>query len=274
MAKVTRLGKRLRAVLFAVGAVACLVTCAAQTDSRPSEAKAPPARPIDEVPEDILLSGQYCYRHEDETLSENVRITVTVSRVTGEAQGTVHDEPGGYFTSYIQRVSGTLTGNSAVVSLTTWIEYDVQQSEERWQIRDTELVTATNRLKAADCAQVSQAFQDADGFEASDLIAGATAVHEKRVKFAPGDMSFTTQGGVIRGERDVYIVEARGGQVLSLEIGAVDDNAAFDVITPSGLILAREATAKEFRLPETGDYQIIVGATWGNTTYKLSVAIR
>ncbi len=217
---------------------------------------------------------QYCYRHEDQTGSENVRATVTGNQVTGAVQGTIHDQAAGYFTSYLRRFSGTFSGVSADLSLTTWIEYDVQRSRETWRFGEAELITADRVLPAADCARVSQAFQDADGFEASDLVAGAAATHRYRVPVAPGPSSATFQGGVVRGERDVYLVDAGGGRLLSLEVTAEGDNAVFDVITPSGLILVREATAEELVLPETGDYQVIVGGTWGNATYELTVTLR
>ena len=66
----------------------------------------------------------------------------------------------------------------------------------------------------------------------------------------------------------------RGGQVLALTLNALENNAVFDVITPSGLILAWAADSETLLLPHTGDYTILVGSTQGNAAYQLTLEIR
>ena len=77
----------------------------------------------------------------------------------------------------------------------------------------------------------------------------------------------------MRGDRDVYLLTADGGQTMTVNITSLEDNAVFDIVTPSGLILDTESMDTRQLLPHRGDYQIIVGGTRGNATYELTVAI-
>jgi hypothetical protein len=101
----------------------------------------------------------------------------------------------------------------------------------------------------------------------------------KRIKFAKGKSSATVSGAVIRGDRDTYILGARGGQTMTVRITSLENNAVFQIEGPSGEDLERagetdDATNVRAVLPENGDYRIIVGGTRGNATYKLTVSIR
>ena len=101
----------------------------------------------------------------------------------------------------------------------------------------------------------------------------------KRIKFAKGKSSATVSGAVIRGDLDTYIVGARSGQRMMVRIAALEDNAAFSVKGPDGEFLDRagemdDATNVVLSLPQNGDYRIVVGGTRGNSSYKLTVAIK
>jgi hypothetical protein len=61
---------------------------------------------------------------------------------------------------------------------------------------------------------------------------------------------------------------------MELKITSLENNAVFDVIAPNGEILKTEATQSSLKLPATGNYEIIVGGTRGNATYKLNVKIQ
>lgn len=239
----------------------------AATPAKPEAAASPTARPA-------LTPGQYCYRLDNDTLTENIRLTVNAAgRVTGDVQATIHNEAAGYYSSYVRKLTGALSGNQANLQLTTWIEYDVQKSSATWTVRADSLKTDRETLSAADCTEVSRAFQGPDGLEAEDLLAAATAVNTERVKFKPGSSSTAISQSVVRGERDVYLLGAEGGQRMNLTITSLEGNAVFDLVDPSGLVLARESTQEELILPHTGDYQVIVGGTRGNASYELSVGI-
>lgn len=101
----------------------------------------------------------------------------------------------------------------------------------------------------------------------------------KRVKFAKGKSSVTLSNAVVRGDRDIYILGAKAGQQMTVRVTAVENNAAFQIEGPHGEYLEGagemdDATNVTVRLPQTGDYRIVVGGTRGNATYKLTVAIR
>jgi hypothetical protein len=100
----------------------------------------------------------------------------------------------------------------------------------------------------------------------------------KRIKFAKGKSAATISGAVIRGDRDTYIVGAREGQMISVKITSPENNAVFQVRDSNGEYLQDageedDATDWSGDLPSTGDYEIIVGGTRGNASYKLTVSI-
>jgi len=101
----------------------------------------------------------------------------------------------------------------------------------------------------------------------------------KRLKFAKGKSSATVSGAVIRGDRDTYIVGAREGQMMNVRITSLEKNAVFQVRDANGEYLqdageGDDATAWTGDLPRTGNYEIIVGGTRGNASYKLTVSIK
>lgn len=101
----------------------------------------------------------------------------------------------------------------------------------------------------------------------------------KRIKFARGKTSAVVSNSVVRGDRDTYIIGARQGQKMSVTITSLEKNAVFQIQTPDGSFLAGadegdDAMRWSGSLPMSGDYEIIVGGTRGNASYKLTVGIR
>jgi hypothetical protein len=101
----------------------------------------------------------------------------------------------------------------------------------------------------------------------------------KRVRFAKGRSSVTLSNSVIRGDRDTYILGAKAGQRMTVRVTALENNAAFQIERPNGEYLQGagemdDATGISRRLPESGDYRIVVGGTRGNVSYKLTISIR
>ncbi len=222
-----------------------------------------------------LPPATYCYAIDDEVLSGAVRLTVTADRsLMGQSIVTIHDNANSYYSSYKQDFEGDLQGDEANVSVTTWIEYDQQTSNETWFATATTLQVDNNTFVITDCSDpyVTQYFTEDDGITADDLLAGVTQPGIP-VQFPPGTYGTTLENSVVRGDRDLYTLAAQGGQVMYLNITSVEDNAVFDVISPSQEVLVLEATNEELLLQETGNYQIIVGGTRGNATYFLDVAI-
>ena len=102
----------------------------------------------------------------------------------------------------------------------------------------------------------------------------------KRIHFRRGESAAVVSGAVVRGERDTWVVGARAGQRLSVRVTAREDNAAFQLLRPRGRgTLPRagemdDATQWSSRLPDTGEYRIVVGGTRGNAVYRMRVEIR
>lgn len=49
----------------------------------------------------------------------------------------------------------------------------------------------------------------------------------RRVKFQKGQFAATFEGGVIRGDRDIYLVKASKNYVMNVSISSDEDNAVF-----------------------------------------------
>ena len=94
------------------------------------------------------------------------------------------------------------------------------------------------------------------------------------VRFRKGGTSATYENSVVRGDRDTYILGASAGQLMSVEISALENNAVFDIKAPNGRTLASEVRDWSGQLPVNGKYRITVGGTRGNATYKVRFAVR
>lgn len=233
----------------------------------------PPPTAVASAP--ALAPGPKCYETTTDTLTAAVRLTVASDgTVTGDGLGTVHDESNSYYTSYREVLAGTLSGDQLALEITTWIEYDQQENEATWTVTPDRLADGSNTFSPVACEALQERFTEPTGVEGTDLLAYATNINTRRVQFASGSSETVVSNSVVRGDRDVYLLGASGGQVMILSISALEDNAAFDVVGPSGWVQVVEGTNEEVFLPHTGDYQVIVGGTRGNASYDLSIAIR
>jgi hypothetical protein len=94
------------------------------------------------------------------------------------------------------------------------------------------------------------------------------------MRFEHGTTSAVVESAVVRGTRDIYLLDAKRRQTMTVNITSPEKNAVFDIEPPNGLILRQEATSWRGVLPATGDYKIIVGGTRGNTGYRLRVSVK
>ncbi|MDG1845720.1 MAG: hypothetical protein P8J01_04925 [Acidimicrobiales bacterium] len=99
------------------------------------------------------------------------------------------------------------------------------------------------------------------------------------VEFAAGTSSTIISGGMLRGETGpVYGLVAAAGQRMEIAITSLEENASFDVLTPSGGYLLSEIEGQEFNfsanLPEDGEYLITTNALRGNVSFNLDISIR
>lgn len=110
-------------------------------------------------------------------------------------------------------------------------------------------------------------------------LSSNSQVTDKRIKFKKGESSATVEGGVIRGDRDTYLVGANKNQYMIVTIMSIEDNAVFQIVDrETGYYLdgagdLDDAKRWEGNLPSKGDYRIIVGGTRGNAEYTLKVFI-
>jgi len=100
----------------------------------------------------------------------------------------------------------------------------------------------------------------------------------QRISFALGATSGAVDGAVVRGTEQRYLLGAAAGQLMRVQIGALEHNAVFTIFDPAGQALVgtepgRDTTDWSGMLPASGDYQVIVGATRGNATFHLDVTI-
>jgi len=102
---------------------------------------------------------------------------------------------------------------------------------------------------------------------------GSTVNDRGEIRFDPGTFGTSIEGGVLRDERDVYVIEAGAGQFIELFLASLEDNAVFDLRSPSGETLIAEVSDFRLPLPEDGDYQICVGSVRGNASYTLDISI-
>lgn len=114
--------------------------------------------------------------------------------------------------------------------------------------------------------------------------AGTTIVHletgeskpaSRRVQFKRGSSAATVQGKVSIALPDQYLVGARAGQVMSVQLTSPQKSVRFLVMSPkSTSLIADNARSWTGTLPETGDYHIIVDGDERGGTYTMTVSIK
>ncbi|MFM7278548.1 MAG: hypothetical protein ACKO1I_13000 [Microcystis aeruginosa] len=234
-------------VMMMMKLLGCLVIFASLVNVTPGIANHPP-RQIAQASSTSSIQG-YCFSVANDNLDSTARIYIQGNQVTGRVQATIHNEQAAYYTSYTQTLQGTKKGNQLNLNITTKIELDTQKTQEIWTLTADSLNTGREVYQRQPCL-LSQ------------------------IQFAPGTNSATVNQSVVRGSRNIYLLRANRGQRMDVKITSLENNAVFDVIAPNGEILTGEATQSSLKLPATGNYEIIVGGTRGNATYKLNVKIQ
>ena len=108
-----------------------------------------------------------------------------------------------------------------------------------------------------------------------NLETGESKPANIRVRFQRGSSSTVVKGKAALGFPDTYLIGARGGQTMTLQLNAPPKRASFTVFTPdSNGILTDSATRWTGVLPESGDYSIIVDGDEKGTQYTLNISIR
>lgn len=97
----------------------------------------------------------------------------------------------------------------------------------------------------------------------------------RRVQFSRGSSSARVQGKVSIALPDQYLVGARAGQVMSVQLTSPQKSVRFLVMSPkSTSLIADNARTWTGTLPETGDYHIIVDGDERGGTYTMTITIK
>ena len=97
----------------------------------------------------------------------------------------------------------------------------------------------------------------------------------RRVQFRRGSSSATVQGKVSIALPDQYLVGAREGQTMSVQLTSPQKSVRFLVMSPkSTSLIADNARTWTGTLPETGDYHIIVDGDERGGTYSMTISIK
>ena len=139
------------------------------------------------------------------------------------------------------------------------------------------------RVDARDTAATqSQSIYKYDGKryrEASSRIVnmetGESKPSSRRVQFRRGASSATVQGKVSIALSDTWVIGARAGQVMTVQLTSPRGSVRFMLMTSrTTTSLADNTTSWTGTLPETGDYLILVDTGAKAATYSMTISIK
>ena len=99
----------------------------------------------------------------------------------------------------------------------------------------------------------------------------------KRISFAAGAISASVQGSVSAGSDAVYLINAGGGQTMTLSLTGTSGQVGLGVTSPAGTVMQDAATGQNSftgQLPQTGDFVITVrqlGSGLSNFTLQVTI---
>ncbi|MGB6295412.1 MAG: hypothetical protein WBF90_04405 [Rivularia sp. (in: cyanobacteria)] len=241
------------------------------TTEETSEAPVTTSKPAITASNKTLAPGTYCYKANTKTINAGAEVNINSNnRVNGKIKGTSDFNFIGASDNYSRTFEGTLTGNKAKLTAETRIEVEILNYQGNWTITESSLITDKATYNKVDCSNLTLT----STLENDSALYNNPGDRTIRVKFDRGTSSKTVKDSVIRGTRDIYLLGANKGQQMNLNITSLEDNAVFDVVSPNGQTLQQEARNWSGKLPQKGDYQIVVGGTRGNATYELTTEIK
>jgi hypothetical protein len=235
-----------------------------------------------------LKPGSYCYKVDRPDLQGTAKLILTTDgKLSGDLKARISNKANAYYSSYVQQVTGSLKGNLATLDIATTIEGDKQKTQESWTIESERLATRREVYLAAPCAEHEKNLAarrdavaqppEAKPPEAKPPEAKPPEVKTpatERLSFAAGSTSANVKGGLVRGDRKIYLLTANQGQKMTLNVTSPEKNAVYDLVSPDGKVLEQETSQSSVTLPKSGDYQIILSGTRGNASYNLTVEIQ
>ncbi|WP_433654794.1 hypothetical protein ACQPW1_28695 [Nocardia sp. CA-128927] len=107
-------------------------------------------------------------------------------------------------------------------------------------------------------------------------VANASGIYSE-IKFTPGTDHGTVTGYINRGYTDVWVLDARAGQVMSTDLishyTSASGTARFDIAAPDGQVICRDNTSSQIRLPQTGRYHVTLTSWADDASYTMNVRI-
>lgn len=141
-------------------------------------------------------------------------------------------------------------------------------------------VRVEGRDTAATTYQTTYKFDGKGYRESRSMIVhqetGETKPAHRRVQFKRGASSTTLTGKVSVAMDDTYLIGAREGQVMSIQLTAPNKSVRFLLMSPTTRsLVADNSRSWSGPLPETGDYVIIVDSdTDRGATYSMTISIK
>jgi hypothetical protein len=113
------------------------------------------------------------------------------------------------------------------------------------------------------------------GSSVVNMETGETKPAYRRVQFKRGTSSTTVSGKASIALPDTYLLGARAGQVMTVQLTAAHKSVRFLVMSPTTRsLVADNARTWTGTLPETGDYTILVDADERGGTYSMTISIK
>lgn len=104
---------------------------------------------------------------------------------------------------------------------------------------------------------------------------GETKPAYRRLQFKRGTSSTTVSGKVSIALPDTWVVGARAGQTMSVQLTAASKSVRFLLMSPTTRsLVADNSRSWTGTLPETGDYTILVDADTRSATYSMTISIK
>jgi hypothetical protein len=104
---------------------------------------------------------------------------------------------------------------------------------------------------------------------------GETKPASRRIQFKRGMSSTTVQGKASLAMPDIYLVGARAGQTITLQLTAPRKSVRFSLMSPKTESLVFDIQRSwTGTLPETGDYTILVDGDEKGSTYSMTISIK
>ena len=108
----------------------------------------------------------------------------------------------------------------------------------------------------------------------TNLESGETKPAYRRVQFQRGSSSAVLKGKASISLPDTYLVGARAGQVMTVQLTAPQKSVRFLVMTPKTNLIADNSRGWSGTLPENCDYTLIVDADEVGGTYSMTISIK